>query len=82
MSEKMYPIPFKSLMNWIVTEYAPGSGFRVKPVPESPVSIVRQLFGTRHGSHSDCGGSPAVQTAAAWFVDSVASVSSLRREET
>ena len=22
MSEKMYPIPFKSLMNWIVTEYA------------------------------------------------------------
>ena len=22
MSEKMYPIPFKSLMNWVVTEYA------------------------------------------------------------
>ena len=22
MSEKMYPIPFKSQMNWIVTEYA------------------------------------------------------------
>ena len=22
MSEKMYPVPFKSLMNWIVTEYA------------------------------------------------------------
>ena len=22
MSEKMYPIPFKSLTNWIVTEYA------------------------------------------------------------
>ncbi len=22
MSEKMYPIPFRSLMNWIVTEYA------------------------------------------------------------
>ena len=22
MSEIMYPIPFKSLMNWIVTEYA------------------------------------------------------------
>ena len=21
MSEKMYPIPFKSLMNWVVTEY-------------------------------------------------------------
>lgn len=22
MSEKMYPIPFKSLMNWVITEYA------------------------------------------------------------
>ena len=22
MSEKMYPIPFRSLMNWVVTEYA------------------------------------------------------------
>ena len=22
MSEKMYPIPFASLMNWVVTEYA------------------------------------------------------------
>ena len=22
MSERMYPIPFKSLMNWIVTEYS------------------------------------------------------------
>ena len=22
MSEKMYPIPFKSLMNWVVEEYA------------------------------------------------------------
>ena len=22
MSEKMYPLPFKSLMNWVVTEYA------------------------------------------------------------
>ena len=22
MSEKMYPIPFSSLMNWVVTEYA------------------------------------------------------------
>ena len=22
MSEKMYPIPFKSLMNWVTTEYA------------------------------------------------------------
>ena len=22
MSEKMYPIPFASLMNWAVTEYA------------------------------------------------------------
>ena len=21
MSEKMYPIPFKSLMNWVITEY-------------------------------------------------------------
>ena len=26
MSEKMYPIPFKSLMNWIVTEYARTAG--------------------------------------------------------
>ena len=22
MSEKMYPIPFRSLMNWVVTEYS------------------------------------------------------------
>ena len=22
MSEKMYPIPFRSLMNWVITEYA------------------------------------------------------------
>ena len=37
MSEKMYPIPFASLMNWVVTEYAQsgdifgveGEGFHV-----------------------------------------------------
>ncbi len=37
MSEKMYPIPFRSLMNWIVTEYA-RSG---------------QIFGIHHMYHAD-----------------------------
>ena len=36
MSEKMYPIPFKSLMNWVVTEYA-NSG---------------EIFGVRKAYHA------------------------------
>ena len=36
MSEKMYPIPFKSLMNWVVTEYA-NSG---------------EMFGVRKAYHA------------------------------
>ena len=28
MSEKMYPIPFKSLMNWVVEEYAASGDLR------------------------------------------------------
>ena len=36
MSEKMYPIPFKSLMNWVVEEYA-ASG---------------EIFGVRKAYHA------------------------------
>ena len=36
MSEKMYPIPFKSLMNWVVTEYT-NSG---------------EIFGVRKAYHA------------------------------
>ena len=36
MSEKMYPIPFKSLMNWVVAEYA-ASG---------------EIFGVRKAYHA------------------------------
>ena len=47
MSEKMYPIPFKSLMNWIVTEYArEGEIFGVH-VPYHASGKTLPIFGER-----------------------------------
>ena len=47
MSEKMYPIPFKSLMNWIVTEYArEGEIFGVH-TPYSATGKTLPIFGER-----------------------------------
>ena len=36
MSEKMYPIPFASLMNWVVTEYAQRNALRPRRRPQQP----------------------------------------------
>ena len=47
MSEKMYPIPFRSLMNWIVTEYArEGEIFGVH-VPYHASGKTLPIFGER-----------------------------------
>ena len=46
MSEKMYPIPFKSLMNWVVTEYGAVliKGQSVKKRSEALISIAHPDF--------------------------------------
>ena len=47
MSERMYPIPFRSLMNWIVTEYArEGEIFGVH-VPYHASGKTLPIFGER-----------------------------------
>ena len=47
MSERMYPIPFRSLMNWIVTEYArEGEIFGVH-VPYHALGKTLPIFGER-----------------------------------
>ncbi len=48
MSEKMYPIPFKSLMNWVVTEYAmSGEIFGVHKPTRLPAKSL-PIFGETH----------------------------------
>ena len=47
MSERMYPIPFRSMMNWIVTEYArEGEIFGVH-VPYHASGKTLPIFGER-----------------------------------
>ena len=47
MSEKMYPIPFKSLMNWIVTEYAREVEIFVVHTPYYATGKTLPIFGER-----------------------------------
>lgn len=50
MSEKMYPIPFRSLMNWVITEYAGcGDVFGIENGNLSPGGV-RYLPGKIRGS--------------------------------
>ena len=50
MSEKMYPIPFKSLMNWVVAEYAASHDAPTCPHMDETFTMAPDCFCSIDGS--------------------------------